>query len=291
MSLFSVLRMLRRRHDFEDGMAEEMRFHIEQYTADLVQLRRAAGGSGTPRAPGVRQPRQRQDRLPRGARPAPVRRASSGSALRRPPDAQDAGLHGHRPGHPGALHRREPDHLRRRRFGAAPPAAVPGRRPSDERVQHLSQGRRPQRRLLAAELLRAPGAHRRLLGAGGLPRRHGGRGRNGHDGADAGLAGLPGFLLHPGARPGEGARVYGGGDRAGEKRRGHPHGQLLAAAPGRRPARARPRDPRQRHLQDRGRGLAARLQLPLVPGADLPPTRVEPGRARAPGSAIRGPPT
>jgi predicted permease len=36
MSLFSVLRMLRRRHDFEDGMAEEMRFHIEQYTADLV---------------------------------------------------------------------------------------------------------------------------------------------------------------------------------------------------------------------------------------------------------------
>jgi predicted permease len=36
MSLFTVLRMLRRRHDFEDGMAEEMRFHIEQYTADLV---------------------------------------------------------------------------------------------------------------------------------------------------------------------------------------------------------------------------------------------------------------
>ncbi|MEO6193774.1 MAG: ABC transporter permease [Thermoanaerobaculia bacterium] len=36
MSLFSVLRVLRRRHDFEDGMAEEMRFHIEQYTADLV---------------------------------------------------------------------------------------------------------------------------------------------------------------------------------------------------------------------------------------------------------------
>lgn len=36
MSLFSVLRMIRRRHDFEDGMAEEMRFHLEQYTADLV---------------------------------------------------------------------------------------------------------------------------------------------------------------------------------------------------------------------------------------------------------------
>ncbi len=34
--LFSVLRTLRHRHRFEDGMAEEMRFHIEQYTADLV---------------------------------------------------------------------------------------------------------------------------------------------------------------------------------------------------------------------------------------------------------------
>ncbi len=36
MSLFTVLQMLRRRHDFEDAMAEEMRFHIDQYTADLV---------------------------------------------------------------------------------------------------------------------------------------------------------------------------------------------------------------------------------------------------------------
>jgi predicted permease len=34
--LFSVLRTLRHRPQFEDAMAEEMRFHIEQYTADLV---------------------------------------------------------------------------------------------------------------------------------------------------------------------------------------------------------------------------------------------------------------
>ena len=64
-----------------------------------------------------------------------------------------------------------------------------------------------QRRLLADELLRAPGAHRRLLGARGLPRRHGDRRRNGRDGARTGHARLAGLLLHPGARPGDGARV------------------------------------------------------------------------------------
>src|SRR4051794_13595762 len=34
--LVSTFRTLHRRDRFEDGMAEEMRFHIEQYTADLV---------------------------------------------------------------------------------------------------------------------------------------------------------------------------------------------------------------------------------------------------------------
>ena len=248
------------------------------------------GRSGAPRAPGVRPPRQPQGGLPRGERPAPVRRNPSGRALCRPADAQDPRLHGDRLADAGALPGSQPDDLRRRRFGPPAAAPLPRRRPAGERLQHLSQGRRAQRRLLAGELLRTPWADPGLLGTGDLPRRHGGRGRDGHDGADAGLAGLPGLLLHPGARPGEGTRLYGGGDRGGEKRRGHPHGQLLATAAGRRPARARPRDPRQRHLQDRGRNPAAALQLPLLPGADLHAARVEPGRARAPASGIPGPP-
>jgi predicted permease len=35
--LRSLLRVLTRRRDFEDGMSEELRFHIEQYTDDLVR--------------------------------------------------------------------------------------------------------------------------------------------------------------------------------------------------------------------------------------------------------------
>lgn len=48
--LFSVLRTLRHRPQFEDAMAEEMRFHIEQYTADLVS-------SGVPEAEAARRAR------------------------------------------------------------------------------------------------------------------------------------------------------------------------------------------------------------------------------------------
>ncbi len=33
----ALLRVLRSRRDFEDGMTEELRFHIEQYTDDLVR--------------------------------------------------------------------------------------------------------------------------------------------------------------------------------------------------------------------------------------------------------------
>src|SRR6266550_9325440 len=33
----SLLRVLTRRREFEDGMTEELRFHVEQYTDDLVR--------------------------------------------------------------------------------------------------------------------------------------------------------------------------------------------------------------------------------------------------------------
>ena len=49
--LLSVLRTLRHRQDFEAGMAEEMRFHIEEYAADLVR-------SGVPEAEAARRARR-----------------------------------------------------------------------------------------------------------------------------------------------------------------------------------------------------------------------------------------
>ena len=227
----SAFQPLLHRHPFEDGMAEEMRFHIEQYTDDLVR-------SGVPPAEAARRARMEfgsldnaKDGLPRGARPAPLRRAASEPALCRPPAAQDAGLHGHRPGDPGALPRSEPDHLRRRRFGPAASAAVSRRRPADERVQHLSEGRRPQRRLLADQLLRAPGPDPRLRVGGGLPRRHGRRRRDRRHGIRTDHARVPGLLLYPGARAGDGARVHGSGDHVADRRRRHRHGRLLAATP------------------------------------------------------------
>ena len=35
--LRSLFRVLSQRRDFEDGMSEELRFHIEQYTDELVR--------------------------------------------------------------------------------------------------------------------------------------------------------------------------------------------------------------------------------------------------------------
>ena len=46
----SLFRVLTQRRDFEDGMTEELRFHIEQYADDLVR-------SGVPREEAVRRAR------------------------------------------------------------------------------------------------------------------------------------------------------------------------------------------------------------------------------------------
>ena len=69
----SLFRVLTRRRDFEDGMTEELRFHIEQYTDDLVR-------SGVSPEEAARRARIEfgsltsvKKRLPRGARPSPVR--------------------------------------------------------------------------------------------------------------------------------------------------------------------------------------------------------------------------
>jgi hypothetical protein len=52
----SLVRALFGRRRFEDGMAEEMRFHLAQYAEDLVRARRIASAG----AHGVRQCRRGQ---------------------------------------------------------------------------------------------------------------------------------------------------------------------------------------------------------------------------------------
>jgi hypothetical protein len=53
----SLFRVLKSRREFEQGMTEELRFHIEQYTDDLVRSgmppQEAGGAAGPDR---VRQP-------------------------------------------------------------------------------------------------------------------------------------------------------------------------------------------------------------------------------------------
>ena len=69
----SLFRVLTSRRDFEQGMTEELRFHIEQYTDDLVR-------SGVPPEEAARRARIEfgglnsvAGRVPRGTRALPVR--------------------------------------------------------------------------------------------------------------------------------------------------------------------------------------------------------------------------
>ncbi len=153
----SLFRVLTRRRDFEDGMSEELRFHIEQYTEDLVRSGISPRKSGPPshgsnsaafinikgdcrEAFGV----HLFDELRRQLQ------------LRRPVAAKDPGIYSYRASDPRRLLRRESDDFCRDRFGAAPPAAISRARPADDDLQHLSESRRRSRRLLADQLLRAP---------------------------------------------------------------------------------------------------------------------------------------
>ena len=223
-------------------------------------VRRAAGGGRAPRAHGVRQRRQRQGRLPRGARPPP-RSTSCGRTLRHAVRLmrRTPGFTATAAGHARPLPRRQPHDLRRRRLGAAAAAAVPGRRPAGERLQHLSEGRRAERRLLADELLRAPRQDRRLLPRGGVPRRHVDRRRDRRHRARSRSRACRRSSSRRSAccRPSD-ARSPKTETDLPRRRRRRADGRLLAAAPGRRPERARTDDSRGRRADRRSSACCRR---------------------------------
>ena len=209
---------------------------------------------------------QRQGRLPGGPRPAAVRRARPQPALRRPALLRKTpGLHRQHAGDARALPRLQPHHLRRRRLGAAPAAAVPGAGRPGERLQHLSAGRRAERRLLADQLLRAARPHRRVRRRLGLPRGHGDRRRARRNRTRARDPRVAGLLRDAGPRAGAGARVHRRGDDLSDAadvailtRR------LLAAAPQRAtPASIGRHDPRRR-LRTRPSSACCRAEFSFL---------------------------
>ena len=72
-----MIRAIVGRGQFEDGMSEELRFHIDEYTEELRRAGRSSRGGGQAGASGVRQRREHQGRLPRGARAARDRRPAA----------------------------------------------------------------------------------------------------------------------------------------------------------------------------------------------------------------------
>ena len=264
----SLARVLRHRVEFEDGMAEEMRFHIEQYTDELVR-------SGVPPEEAARRARmefgsvddvQEECREARGLRPfdellRQLRHAAAAAA-------QDARLHSDRPADARALPRRESHDLRRRRL---PSCSARCRFPTPAGWSPSSTlTRKP------ASTATAPRSRTTTSAAAGSPLsprlaiyRYGTAivGETGATEREPIARVSPDFFSTLGARPGDGTQLHGGGNHVSDRQGGHSHRRLLAAALQRRSPRDRPADPRGR-LPDTVVGvLPPGLPLSLFRGA------------------------
>ena len=146
--------MWKRRRKFEDGMSEEMRFHMEQFADDLVQ--RGVAPEEAARLAriefGSLQNVKSECREARGL--AIAGRADAGVTLRRSIAAEDAGFHRHRSSDSGHLPGSEPYDFRGDGFDPAAPASVSRGQSAGHDVQQLSESRRGSRWFLHHQLLR-----------------------------------------------------------------------------------------------------------------------------------------
>ena len=265
--LRSLSRVLKSRRDFEQGMTEELRFHIEQYTDDLVR-------SGVPPQEAARRARiefgslnsvQEECREARGLHPFDelVRQLRHAARLLRKTPRFTATALVTLAVCLGAnltifavvdsiLLRPLPFPEAGRLvtiFNTYPKAGV------DRDGSSISQ------------LLRTPRQDSRLRRGRHLFLRHGGCRRGRLNGTRADRAGIPGLFLDAGSRSGDGTQFHGRGNLVSNRQGGDSHRRLLAAAFQCRPARNRQATPRGRTQEHGGRCPAARLPLPLLRGA------------------------
>ena len=193
----SFFRVLKSRDDFERGMSEELRFHIDQYMADLIR-------AGVPPPEAARRARiefgslnstQEECREARGLQPFDELRRQlrhAGRTLRKTPRFTATAL----------LTLAVCLGANLTIFAVVDsillrPLPFPGARPAGHGVQHISESRRPPRWVLNDELLRTPRSDTGLLGSRHLQRGNGNRRRNRRNRTRAVYARIAGVFLHP----------------------------------------------------------------------------------------------
>ena len=113
-----------RRRQLEDQLEKELRFHLDQHTADLIARRTPARGSAPPGAARARRSGTGQGELPRRARHTLAGGPLAGFALRAAHAAAEAGICGRRAVDAGARHRRHHRHVHRDQRRSAQAAAL-----------------------------------------------------------------------------------------------------------------------------------------------------------------------
>ena len=268
-------------------MSDELRFHIQEFTDDLVRSgspRTAGGAAGAHR---IRRPRRRRGGMPRSPWTAPCRRTAPAIAACRTAATQIAPVHRDGPADPRRMPRREPHDLRGDRCDPAPPAAVSRIRPPRHGVQQLSQSGRRSRRLVDHQLLRTSRTHPRFLCHCHLSLRYGDSRRSRRYRTRTGRAGVAGLLLHSGLRPGHRSQFLGRGDHLRNGQGRHPHGCLLAAAPQCRFECGGQADPCGWNPPYRDRRPAARIPISLIRGPPVLSVHIAARRSRPQATALR----
>ena len=158
-SLRSALGVVLRRQRFEEGVSDELRFHIDAYAEDLVRSGVAPEDAQRRAQARVREPGSGEGRTARRPRAAAVRRTVAGQPLRRAPVAPRARARRRRRAR--ARRRRQSGGVQRHSRLALPPSAAPGARSArlDLVAQHRERTRAPDG---AARLLRHRAPHRVL---------------------------------------------------------------------------------------------------------------------------------